>query len=202
MWTEIEYLIQLSQQPIANLPLESVAGNPERRNYYRFLYHLIKWRHPYVALEIGVEGGFASRYMCEGAKYNDRYDGQVIGIDIHAVQIPYSNYHFINGDSTAMRTWAKVGAMVQDYGKIGIVYQDSSHHYEASRREWDLYSGFLDYSAIWICDDITPAFFDEKIDPPGCGMIQYFDELPGDKRLFPDVLHFGNTQGIILVNAK
>jgi len=198
MWQEIEYLIQLSQQPIADLPLESVAGNPERRNYYRFLYHLINWRHPYVALEIGVEGGFASRYMVEAAK---SYGGQVIGIDLNLVS-PWgqdSNYHFIEGDSTAMRTWGKVVAMVHDYGKIGLVYQDSSHHYEASRREWDLYSGFLDNDAIWICDDITPDFHDPLVDPPGLGMVQYFEGLPGDKRLYKDVLHRGNTWGIVLV---
>ena len=197
MWTQIENLIQLSQQPIPDLPLESVVGNPERRNYYRFLYHLLKWRKPCVALEIGVEGGFASRYMAEAAK---AYGGRVIGIDLHLVNVDSDNYHFIEGDSTAMRTWAKVGAMVQDFGKIGIVYQDSSHHYEASRKEWDLYSEYLDRNAIWICDDITPAFHDPLIDPPGCDMPKYFNELPGDKRLYPDVLHYGNVWGI-LINA-
>lgn len=197
MWEQIENLIQLSQHPIPNLHLESVAGNPERRNYYRFLYHLVKWRRPYVALEIGVESGMASAYMVEAA-----YKTQVIGIDINDVPIgvsrEYENYHFIQANSTDIRTFAKVSAMVQDFGKIGIVYQDSSHHYLASKKEWELYSSLLAPDAIWICDDITPAFFDEKIDPPGCGMIQYFDELPGDKRLYPDVLHFGNVQGMVL----
>lgn len=188
----------MSQQPIPDLHLENIPGNPERRNYYRFLYHLVKWRRPYVALEIGVESGMASSYMCAGWPQT-----QVIGIDIHTLpMMPAPNYHFITGDSTAMRTWAKVGAMVQDFGRIGIVYQDSSHHYEASRKEWELYSSLLDRDAIWICDDITKAFHDPKVDPPGLGMVQYFERLPGDKRLYKDVLHFGNTQGIILVNAK
>lgn len=56
--------------------------------------------------------------------------------------------------------------------------------------------------AIWICDDITPAFHDPLIDPPGKGMVQYFEALPGDKRLYENVLHFGNTQGIILLNGN
>lgn len=201
MWQEIERLIQLSQQPIDDLELERIPGNPERRNYYRFLYHLARWLQPYVALEIGVEGGFASAYL--GAATLG-YGGHVIGIDHEDKRIvaAQGNYHFIIGKSTAMRTWAQVGAMVQDYGKIGIVYQDSSHHYEASRQEWDLYSGMMDSSAVWICDDITKDFHDKKIDPPGMGMVQYFEGLPGEKRLYKDVLHFGNTQGIVLVNGK
>lgn len=160
------------------------------------MYHLLKWRQPYVALEIGVEGGFASRYMAEAAR---SYGGHVIGIDLHLASLDNGNYHFIEGDSTAMRTWARVGAMVQDYGRIGVVYQDSSHHYEASRKEWDLYSNYLDNNAIWICDDITPAFHDPLIDPPGLGMVQYWEGLKGDKRLYENVLHYGNCQGIILL---
>lgn len=147
-----------------------------------------------MALEIGVESGMASAYMCEG-----NFNSQVIGIDINILfDSPGYNYHFVHNDSTSIRTFAEVSAMCQDYGKIGIVYQDSSHHYLASKKEWELYSSLLDKDAIWICDDITPAFWNAESDPPGLGMVQYFDELPGDKRLFPDVLHYGNTQGIVL----
>lgn len=196
MWQEIENLIQLSRQP---LPDEiDPARNPERRNYYRFLYHLVKWRRPYTVLEIGVEGGLASAYMTMAA-WECR--GRVIGVDHeNKITVPIGqNFHFVEGDSTNIRTWAKVGALVQDFGKIGIVYQDSSHHYEASKREWDLYQTYLDDKAIWICDDITPAFHDPLIDPPGKGMVQYFEELPGDKRLYQDVLHYGNCQGVVIL---
>jgi len=157
----------------------------------------MNWREPFTALEIGVESGMASLYMTNAAV---RYGGQVIGIDFH--QPGYrakSNYHFIDGDSLSSDTWAAVGAIVALYGKIGIVYQDSSHHYLASKMEWNTYSKWLADEAIWICDDITSDFFDPLIDPPGKGMVQYFEELPGDKRLFKDVLHFGNTWGIVLL---
>lgn len=148
-----------------------------------------------MALEIGVESGMASAYMVEAS-----IDTHVIGIDINLLNTPIGlGYHFIHGDSTNMRTWLKVSAMVQDFGKIGIVYQDSSHHYLASKKEWELYSSLLAPDAIWICDDITPSFHDANIDPPGKGMIQYFDELPGDKRLYQDVLHYGNCQGIVIL---
>lgn len=196
MWQQIENLIKLSQNEIFGLALENQPGNPERRNYYRFLYYLCQWLKPYTVLEIGVETGMASAYMCAGQR---GHGGQVIGIDINAQPIFGDNYHFINGDSTQTATWTKVGSIVHDFGRIGIVYQDSSHHYEASKKEWELYTQYLNHPALWICDDITPAFHDPLIDPPGLGMVQYFDGLPGDKRKFENVLHYGNIWGIIHV---
>lgn len=196
MWQQIENLIQLSQQPLPNEV--DPEKNPERRNYYRFLYHLCQWRKPYVALEIGVESGLASAYMTMGIG-----DGFVVGIDLHKPGLlPKNNYYFVEGDSTSISTWTKVVNFVHDYGLIGVVYQDSSHHYEASQKEWQFYSQLLDYNAIWICDDILPCFHDPLIDPPGKSMVEYFQELPGDKRLYQDVLHYGNRQGVIVLNGK
>jgi len=195
MWTQIERLIKLSNRPLPNEvdPLK----NPERRNYYRFLYHLMNWREPFVALEIGAEAGLASLYMAMAAR---NFGGHVITIDYNKPGYQAnSNYTFIAGDSTNIRTWTAVKKLVEKHGKIGIVYQDSSHHYEASCQEFELYRQFLADEAIWICDDITSDFFDPLVDPPGKGMVQYFEELSGDKRLFKDVLHRGNTQGIVIL---
>lgn len=135
----------------------------------------------------------ASAYMCAAGS-------QVIGIDIltNIMAMP-DNFHFIHGDSTDLYVYEEVVKLTYKYGNIGLVYQDSSHHYLPSKREWGLYSQLLAPNAIWICDDITPAFWDEKVDPPGLGMVQYFDELPGDKRLYPNVLHYGNIQGILIL---
>lgn len=196
MWQKIEELIQLSQQELPNEV--DLARNPERRNYYRFLYHLLLWRKPFVALEIGVEAGLASTYMAMAA---EQYDGFVIGLDINDVpRKPKNNYYFIQGDSTNISTWNKVFSFCEEHGKLGVVFQDSSHHYEASRKEWGLYSQLLDKDAIWVADDISPAFHDSKIDPPGKGMVQYFDELPGAKRLYPYA--GSNCQGVIICNGK
>lgn len=133
------------------------------------------------------------------------YGGHVIGIDhenkLSVPSLP-ANFHFLQADATQLSTWFKVLELVEIYGKIGLVYQDSSHHYKASQREFELYSQLLDRGAIWICDDITPAFFDPLIDPPGLGMVQYFEELPGEKRLYQDVLHYGNCQGVVVLNGK
>ena len=90
----------------------------------------------------------------------------------------------------------EVAAIVEQDGKIGVVFQDSSHHYAPSCSEWMLYSRFLAENAIWVCDDITPAF--QTPDEPK-GMVDYFQERPGQKKLYPDVLHKGNTVGVILL---
>lgn len=131
----------------------------------------------------------------------EQHDGFVIGIDINKViRKPSSNYYFIEGDSTNISTWNKVLSFCEENGKIGVVFQDSSHHYNASRKEWEMYSQLLDKNAIWVADDISPSFHDPLVDPPGKSMVQYFEELPGEKRLYPYA--GSNCQGVVLYNGK
>ncbi len=168
-------------------------------NYYRFLYWLVLNLKPAVALEIGVEFGLASAHMCSAAK---EYGGHVIGLDIHGHNIPgelipnhYHNYNFLVADSTSSEAEGYVKSLVEKYGNIGVVYQDSSHHYAPSVKEWDIYSKMLSKDAIWVCDDITPAFFEKGVDAKS--MVAYFDERPGMHVKFKDILHYGNTIGVI-----
>lgn len=193
---DIDHLVKLSKHPLENC-LEELQGfflgEYQRENYYRFLYHLVKFSIPYVVLEIGVSQGIGSIYMIEAAK---KFGGHVVGVDINPVWIHRDNYTFIHGDSTKTKAVEKVREIVYHHGKIGVVYQDSSHHYEASCKEWELYSQFLDDDAVWVCDDITPAF---KLPEEDKGMVEYFNERPGQKKLYKDVLHHGNTQGVILL---
>lgn len=203
-WPLIDDLVERSRWPLNDTWLEGLQEQyGERHNYYRFLYHLLLARRPKVALEIGTYFGIGSAYMAAAAA---SYGGVVIGLDLNGheltnklIQERYGNYHFIQGDSTKIETYGQVWDLVSLLGPIGVVYQDSSHHYRASCHEWELYTRFLDQGAVWVCDDITPAFHDPNIDPPGLGMVQYFEGLPGQKKLYKDVLHFGNTQGVILV---
>lgn len=202
-FTQIEQLIQLAQEPLADTWLESLQEKfSEHHKYYRFLYRLTLARKPKVALEIGTLFGIGSAYMTAAAA---TYGGQVVGVDINEHEmtktlIPqhYSNYHFIKGDSTRAETYGRVWDIVSTFGAIGVVYQDSSHHYQESCQEWAMYTRLLDEGAVWVCDDITSAFHDPKLDPPGLGMVQYFRRLPEPKRLYKDVLHYGNVQGIVL----
>lgn len=160
----------------------------------------MEWFKPEITIEIGVETGVASAYMAAAAS---RFDGLVIGLDINKEYglafevLPQKfNYTFIQADSTQCFDTVK---LLCGQRKVGLVYQDSSHHYVPSIEEFRLYSQLLASPAIWICDDITPSFYEEGVDPPGKGMVQYFDGLPGDKRLYQDVLHYGNRQGVIVL---
>lgn len=207
-WNTIERLITLSQRPLDDPWLEALQVQfHDPQVYYRFLYHLLLVRQPKLALEIGTYHGVGSAHLAAAAA---SYGGQVIGIDLNehgttrdSIPERYSNYHFIHGDSTQSEIIQQVRSLVERFGPIGVVYQDSSHHYEASWKEWEAYSQMLDSlahrPAVWVCDDITPAFHDKNIDPPGKGMVQYFEGLPGQKRLYPDVLHRGNSIGVVLI---
>ena len=193
---KIEYLIKLSEvAPMDGDYLEYLQEWFRTKElYYRFLYYLVLWLKPKICLEIGIENGVASAYTCAAAK---SYGGQVIGIDIKKppfdLTSPYGNYNFIHLDSANAGSW--VEAIADNYGKIGVVFQDSSHHYEASCVEWDIYSQFLDENAVWVCDDITESFYRPGLDEKS--MVGYFEERPGEKRLYDD-LHKGSRVGVIL----
>jgi predicted O-methyltransferase YrrM len=168
-------------------------GPNGKHNYYRFLYQIVMEFQPKMSLEIGIDHALGSAYMCEAAS---NYSGEVIGIDIRdCLKYVNSNFIFLHGDSQkAESEFAKI----VNKGDLGLVFQDSSHHYNASCNEWNIYSKYLAEGAIWICDDITPTFYNTDVDPPGKGMIEYFNALPGSKKLYKDVLHYGNTIGVVL----
>ena len=172
-----------------------------RLNYYRFLYYLVAKAKPAIAVELGVEFGLASAHMTAAAF---QYGGHVIGIDINnglvaaeAIQQAWpGTYTFIHGDSTLAAEL--VEPLVEKYGKIGVLFQDSSHHYAPSCQEWDMYRPMMAENGIWVCDDITPSFYEAGVD--AASMVAYFDERPARHKLkYQDVLHFGNTVGVMLL---
>ncbi len=200
---EIDNLVNLSAKPLGDKYLEELQGrinHPEK--YYRFLYHLVLSRKPAVSLEIGLLHGLGSIHMAVAAR---NHNGHVIGLDkttdyLWDVEIEkLDNFSWIVGLSTLDETLQKIREVVDQHGKIGLVYQDSAHHYYESHEEFELYRQFLSDDCIWICDDITKDFYDEDFDPPGRGMVEYFIELPYSKRSYWNVLHKGSTQGIVLI---
>jgi len=169
----------------------------QRINYYKFLMYLTSRRQPIVVLELGVEYGIASACMCMAAS---TYGGRVIGIDLNWHHIPGSiipelchNYTFIHGNS--VESVDLVRKIATTYGPIGLVFQDSSHHYDASVAEWNAYAPMLDKRAIWVCDDILEAFIEPGVDR--CSMVDYWRELPHERKLY-DGLHTGNKIGVML----
>lgn len=199
----VDRLVIKAQRPIDDPWPESLRVKfNEPHNYYRFLYYLALEIRPRTILEIGTQYGIGSAYLAAAAH---TYAASVIGVDLNSHEVTgtlinsrYGNYHFVEGDSTGQETARQVFELAGKLGPIGLVFQDSSHHYLESWQEWQLYSRLTDTNLIWICDDITPAFHDPLVDPPGKSMVQYFEELPGAKRLYRDSLHTGNTVGVVL----
>lgn len=192
-------LDQLAERSKYPLPLkklerlqETLYGRKKER-HYRFLYYLALEYQPKLALEIGVYRGMGSIHLAEAAK---QFGGHVVGIDPiddRILTFP-NNYTFLPIRSGEMRLWLEYFVFM--YGSIGLVFQDSSHHYLESWNEWEICQDLLADNFVWVCDDITPAFHDPNVDPKGKGMIQYFYELPGRKRTF-DNLHRGSVIGVI-----
>lgn len=172
-----------------------------RIKYYRFLYHLVRRLQPAVCIELGVEFGGASAHMARAAQ---SYGGIVIGIDHQrcgqpANEIPKmcENYVYVVDDT--VDAYKRISSYGGVKGCVGLVFQDSSHHYAPSVQEWELYSQLLAPGAVWVCDDITPAFFEKGVDE--FSMVEYFDSLPGAHVKIADVLHVGggNTIGVVLL---
>lgn len=192
----------LEYNPLVAAALSEAGDTVSARlGYYRFLHHLIEELRPEFCIELGVESGVASAYMISAA--NDAgLDIPIIGVDLNYHSTPgdlipkyYTNYHFIVRDtiSAVMYMPDLVGQR-----KLGLIFQDSSHHYEKSVQEWDYYIPFLGPGSVWVCDDIVPAFRDPAIDPPGKGMVEYFNSRPGEKYIHP-YANGGNATGVILI---
>ena len=181
----IRALAQGAEQPLADPEWESwAAGEP----YRRFLHALVK-AVGLPCLELGVDGGQTSALMAAGGVLTVGVDSRGLGKD--APPFRFKNFRFLFCDSLGARP--VVGRLLGNQ-RLGVVFQDSSHHAEPSRLEWEYYRDLLAPGAVWVCDDVTPAF--RMPDEPG-SMVDYFEALPGTKMKFPG-MHRGNVIGVVL----
>jgi cephalosporin hydroxylase len=202
---EVNRLVKQSQRPLADGWLEGCQQNfigEERRNYYRFLYLMILALKPSLSLEIGVAYGLGAVHMAGAAA---TYGGQVIGIDLRWHDFPgnevgehYGNYHYLSGDSTTPTVIEQVKRLTRRFGKLGFVFQDSSHRYHPSQAEWNAYTALLAPGAVWVCDDITVRMEDDDTTPKG--LKEYWAEISTGRTAatYNEILHHGNAMGVIL----
>jgi hypothetical protein len=169
--------------------------------HHSFFYHLTKELMPALSLEIGCAYGVTSAYMAAAAA---TYGGQVVGVDrgpdgrLELLSRLYPNFHFVQGDSRC------VSPAVAQFGRIGVVWQDSSHLYSQSREEWNVYLPLLDnmegeHKAVWVCDDLL-IYYPEDVGTPG--LWGYWIERPAiEKRVFwePSAFRVGATIGIMVL---
>ncbi len=203
-FSDIDRWAKMAQKPLDNkLLLEDFQQeffNDFRHWYYRFFYHMVAETKPNVALEIGVHHGHCTIHMAHANK-----DTVAIGLDKNVARYnirdnfaKYAPDNAILVDANSLIDGEPaIKRIVEKHGKIGVVFQDSSHYYAESWQEFNIYSKYLDQNSIWCCDDVWEAFGDPKAVPPST-MLDYFNELPGQKKRYTR-LHHGGVVGIVLL---
>lgn len=192
---EIDGIIERSKlAPVSDaLAARSIASNSRIDPYYAFLRQLaLETPQAGVFLEIGCYQGVTAAYITESKGYHRHL---YLGVDINL--IPFSDHDavFIQGSSCDSKTLEAVKAIAEIHGGIFAVFCDASHHYDASVKEWEMYSPLVRPGGLWIADDCTESFFRPGLDAKS--MAGFFADLPGEKRLYDD-LHIGSRIGIVL----
>ncbi len=146
--------------------------------YYRLFYRIAERLKPEFVVELGSWRGDASAHFALGNPESD-----VIAVDIHkdndlAGMAKLQEAVNLLPNMTWIRQWSWDAVdLIKAVDKpISILFIDAWHDYQYAKREWDLYSPLLADVALVIADDITAGYnFD--------GMVQFWDELPGEKFL-------------------
>lgn len=198
-WEEIDAILSVTvaHDLPDNLVVRQIASEG-MHPYYGFFKNLSRYINNQQngfrgngMLEIGCWRGCLAAHICEY-----EHSGTIlVGIDINPVNYSHRNFVLIQDDATKPNIADQVKSVADCFGGFFAVFQDSSHHYAASKKEWELYSPLVRPGGIWVADDITPAF---KLPQEEKGMVDYWDELPGEKKLFDD-LHIGSRVGIVLL---
>ena len=193
-WTEVETLIEQTKtfQAEPHLQEKQIGSNGRLDPYYNFLRLLAgSVKEPGIILEIGCFQGTTPANVCQDFAIHGH---KFLGVDLNGVPFEHESFTLIQGDSTSEEVFAKVKEFAEAHGGIIAVFQDSSHHYIPSVKEFELYRPLVNAGGMWLSDDVLDSFKtpeDEK------SMLGYWNDLPGDKRLFED-LHIGSTIGMIL----
>ncbi len=167
-------IIQLASQAINEAPYPDPRFPPSC--YYRFLKLLASEMKSRLSVELGVSGGGGSLHLALGNS-----EGKVIGVDYawdHPERINYildnfPNYTFIKGDSVEYAP-----AIYESYGKIDILFIDTTHTYHQTLTEYNSYKPFLSDRAIVCLDDLFRPHMDEA-----------WNDIKADHKVRLDNLH-------------
>ena len=190
---DIDTLVEQSKDSLPDAWLEAlqaqVHGTPHR--HPRFLYRLALELQPALSIEMGVEWGITSAHLCAAAA---QYGGQVVGVDIQTHLRPssqlaerYGNYTFLHMDTRQAVSY--VTELVEEYGPLGLVYQDSLHRHMTFKKEWIDYSPLLGDGAVWVSNLY-----------PGDALLRYWKWLPVKKKYaYRDSLYPSATVGVAVL---
>lgn len=170
---------QLAVQALNTPPFPNPNFPPSP--YYQFLRLLAANMKSNLSVELGVSGGGGSLHLAMGNP-----DGTVIGVDfawdnpenIGFIQNRYPNFIFMRKDSIEAAP-----AIFKEYGKIDILFIDTTHTYDQTLSEFNAYRDYLSDNFVVCVDDLFRP-----------GMKEAWADLPGRKvRL--DRLHTGAASG-------
>jgi len=172
-----EWFEQLAWKAYHSEPFADTRFPPSA--YYRFLRLLAEEACPNLSVELGVCGGGGSLHLALGWP-----EGIVVGVDVTPADagdwverktyvIEFcSNFRYWHGDSS------ESAALVhEEYGDVDILFIDTTHTYEQTRREFTAWQPHLSDHAVVCLDDM---FFP--------GMDRIWAELPG-RKIRLDMLH-------------
>lgn len=182
--------------------------------YYRFFYRITQILEPRLVVELGGWRGTAAAHFAAG--YHSEM-AQVITIDHHTdegdqynqlemkqVCERYKNITYVQGWTNPEAADRERGhhslgdapcalPVVEQAGKIDILFIDSWHNYENAMLDWMYYRPLLNSPALVICDDIQAG--GDKYSPIS-GMYDFWQELPEPKFLNAN-LHPGTNMGFV-----
>lgn len=193
---DIDDLVRRAGEPLNDVWLNELATihGDSGHCHFRFLYRLALELEPPVALELGVQWGITSGHLCAAAR---QYGGQVVGVDIQTHPRPaeelnqrYGNYTFLHMDTRQAVSY--VDDLVDEYGPLELVYQDSSHD-EGFEREWADYAPLLGERAVWVCNLMPRGGNDAQL-------LDYWEGIPArEKHVYRDCLYVGAPVGVAVL---
>lgn len=176
-----EYMVNMmNEQTLVGLANQAIAQSsyPDPRfppsPYYRFLEVLARHVQPRLSVELGVCGGGGSLHLALGWPA-----GLVVGIDvtndypdnIKFIEFQFPCFTFLIGDSVEMAQ-----KVYHDFGRTDILFIDTTHVNEQTRREFNAWEPYLARNAIVCFDDLRRP-----------GMNTFWNELPGNKVRLDDL---------------
>lgn len=142
---------------------------PPTKNYYCYLYELVRLIQPRKILELGTSQGYSALFMLLALPKS----GMLVTVDL--LKPPFvalakcmddSRLHIVSGNDLNLGIYGSLNLR-----GIDLLFIDSLHEHEQIRSEWALYEDFLNDGAIVVMDDIH---MNE-------GMTRFWDELPYPK---------------------
>ncbi len=178
-------LTYIANQAILSYPLVEHYPDPNNRMvtfppslYYRFLKSLAENMKSNLSVELGVCGGGGSLHLAMSSK-------MTVGVDAvwdhednlnWIIKTYLGSYIFLQGDSVQLAQ-----TIYERFGKIDLLFIDTTHTYEQTLAEFNAYSPYLSDKAVVCLDDLFRP-----------GMDKAWDWMP-EPKLRLDQLHVGGS---------